>query len=363
MENKISISSKTSDGSKQPKITITSIKRADDEDSKLCRSILSFYIESCRRKEPKTDFGITELANWLVEHHMQFVNEFATSKISKSYRVHSKRTYIQNRINDLISLGCICQIGTVKSQKNTALNTQVYSFTEAGVLLAWLLEARYTKNKTRSEAINTVFEITSLLAQFVNSYATNFISIFLRRCVESKISDLLDNKNLEYFIFFHESFARPKFRPIELFLILLEIMGGRIEVQKLFVETINSLDIKIQRIIMHELKLHIESEYGTRYRTEEWETIRHDNIHICDKVVLSVYCEACKSAYPFIMHVFEFVELYSLTPSVLNLKGPKLDCTKCGKSNTVYIGLGPRVISPSITEAMKKVNTIFVNPR
>jgi len=215
MQNKISIPFKASNTSNlytEPKINVFSIESEDDEDSKLCRSVLSFYVNSCKREDPKIDFGITELANWLVEHHMQFVNEFATSKIPKSYRIHSKRTYIQNRINDLISLDCICQIGTVKSQKNTALNTPVYSFTEVGVLLAWLVEARHTKNNARSEAIDTVFEIISRLAQFVNSYTTNFISIFLRKCIEKKISDLLDDENLALFIFFRDSLADPKFR-------------------------------------------------------------------------------------------------------------------------------------------------------
>jgi hypothetical protein len=48
---------------------------------------------------------------------MSFVNEFASSKIPKSYRVHSKRTYIQNRLNDLINAGFMYMTGTVKSKK------------------------------------------------------------------------------------------------------------------------------------------------------------------------------------------------------------------------------------------------------
>jgi hypothetical protein len=124
------------------------------------------------------------------------------------------------------------------------------------------------------------------------------------------------------------------------------------QLQKLLVETIESLDEKIQRIILFEIKLHMESHYGSRYRTEEWETIRHDNIHIHDKVVISVYCGACKSVYPYIIKVLEFLELYLSTPSFLI--GPKLDCTKCGKLNTVYIGPQPGPKSPSKTEVMKK---------
>ena len=64
------------------------------------------------------EFRFTELGNWLIENHRPFKDEFAGSHTRRSYRLHSKRSYIKSRMEDLVRLGLIRKHGTAKAEKN-----------------------------------------------------------------------------------------------------------------------------------------------------------------------------------------------------------------------------------------------------
>ena len=78
-------------------------------------------------------FRLTELGNWLLQYHKPFREEYQGSHVAKSYRLHSKRTYIENKINDLIQLNLIGS-KKVQSIKNQT-STNEYFFSNLGILV------------------------------------------------------------------------------------------------------------------------------------------------------------------------------------------------------------------------------------
>jgi hypothetical protein len=113
------------------------------------------YIQSIKQNKYIQEYDVTSIGNWLLEHHQPFINEFANSHTKPSYRLQSRRTYIKNRINDLVELELMRLAGTTQSEKNNT-DKQLYSFTKEGYIFAWLLEAKYAKDKER-RAVAAVF--------------------------------------------------------------------------------------------------------------------------------------------------------------------------------------------------------------
>ena len=81
-----------------------SILFENGDESLALRDILSMYIQSIKQNKSIQEYDVTSIGNWLLEHHQPFINEFANSHTKPSYRLQSRRTYIKNRINDLVEL-------------------------------------------------------------------------------------------------------------------------------------------------------------------------------------------------------------------------------------------------------------------
>src|SRR5215831_16301458 len=82
------------------------------------RDILLMYIQSIKQNKSIQEYDVTSIGNWLLEHHQPFKTEFDNSHTKPAYRLQSKRTYIKNRINDLVELELMRLAGTTKSEKN-----------------------------------------------------------------------------------------------------------------------------------------------------------------------------------------------------------------------------------------------------
>jgi hypothetical protein len=105
-----------------------SIVFENKNESQALRDILSMYIQSLGQNKSVQEYDVTSIGNWLLEHHQPFINEFASSHTKPSYRLQSRRTYIKNRISDLVELELMRLAGTTQSEKNNT-DKQLYAFT------------------------------------------------------------------------------------------------------------------------------------------------------------------------------------------------------------------------------------------
>ncbi|HJT47452.1 MAG TPA: hypothetical protein VJ729_04660 [Nitrososphaeraceae archaeon] len=342
-------------------VTIPSILRSSDHDSKLCHDVLSYYTEVIKTNDARgnENFVFTELGKWLLDHHRPFVNEYAGSTTPKSYRLHSKRTYIQNRINDLMELRIMEEKGTTKSEKNSAVDTPVYGFTLFGVVVAWLIKAKNNNGEERVKAINKVFELLLHSIEGIDSYSLDLFSAFLKKCMNSGIPKLFgdDNKILAVFTLTLLDFMKSLYGiahtpaitdPIRFFRVFFSVVSSIYkESQQMLIDTIKGMNNETQKIIMLQLKLDIESANQQHYRitTKAWEETRYKNRRNIEQATVLGRCEACFARHVYQISIIEFLKIpylhliqedpekYVIGPE----KFQKLKCASCEKQNSVFI--------------------------
>lgn len=303
------------------------------------RSILRWYVESIKMKQPIEEFLFTDLGKWLVTNHPQFKNKF-DSHTPKSYRLASKRTSIESRVDELIELGLIEKKGTVKAKKNKAVDTSLYSFTQFAKIFAWLLESKDTTEDEaiRSRAIEKFFRE---LSTYVNTScgASSFVDLFtnfFKQCIEEGVHNRISNDYLEIFINLLPPTISSTFRgflPQQFLRFLRQFLMAGLYTNKdcarIFLQLIEESDEQTKELILLQLKLDIESYYHDAIGPNlEWEKDRRGYIRDPYNVVVQGYCLECKLKTVYVLGLQYF--LYELSrigaiPSSTDSKGEKTD--------------------------------------
>ena len=278
------------------------------------------------------EFSYTELGNWLIATHRPFVIEFKGSRMSKSYRTHSKQTFIKGRITKLIGLDLI-QLNGKRATKNRS-ETETYQFTSQGLYLAWLINARKNVGSIREESISKLFEILIYYFQESKSAFSQCISSFLLRCKDYGFFSENFNNYSEFF-----SQLLPKVKEydttIKLMLIAITCVDG---LGALFIETLKTLDKETQKLALLQIKLDIEG-YLDFSTNKEWEIMRFNNIQNYNNVTLTNICHKCKHEYPIQLDIYNFIESIELrlgtSKQAMHFQEMGFSCTNCGSSNRV----------------------------
>ena len=316
-----------------------SILFENGDESQALRDILSMYIQSIKQNKSIQEYDVTSIGNWLLEHHQPFINEFANSHTKPSYRLQSRRTYIKNRINDVVELELMRLAGTTQSEKNNT-DKQLYAFTKEGYIFAWLLEAKYAKDKERRAVAVDCFlrELCTYSIHSNSSFTFCFIK-YVERCSEEGVFAEYGEEDLEHII---ELFPITKnyFR----FYRLLFLWGlyTNQKSSRIILEIIQELDEETKQLIQCQLKLDIESNYYDGMgASKDWEIARSDNIQNYDVVTLQGYCLECKMMWPYVMDLFQFLKMGSKpkcsTPTGDIVITSKLICPNCNREDCRFI--------------------------
>jgi hypothetical protein len=289
----------------------------EDNDAQARRDIISWHVKSVKNKgHPIETFKLTELGNWLLENHLPFKEEYVGSHVPRSYRLHSKRTYIQSRLDELVQLNIVKKKGTAKAEKNRAADIPLYSFTQIGYIFAWLFEAKYsTENKDdRANAIRMFF---TELASYINtscgaSSAVDISTNFFKRCVEEGVQNRINDDYLNMFINLlpmSDGFLPQHFLRFLRHFIMAGLYVNQ-EFARIFLELIKESDDQTRDLILLQLKLDIESYYSDGMGTTiGWEMERHKFIDNPAMVVIQVYCVACKLKTVYTIGLLDFLKM------------------------------------------------------
>jgi hypothetical protein len=316
-------------------VSIQSIIDLSSKHAPLCRDILRYCTIKFEGGQPLKQFDITEIGNWLIKNHQPFVDYYTDSKshTRNSYRLHTKRTYIKDRIEDLISLKLINIEGKEKSRKNDT-RKNVYYFTVEGTFIAWLIEAYSRTGEYRSKAITML--LGTLLAQFrfydISSFGRFMLDFISKNGDSEEIrSTLLDNKEFLLSLCIEKNPRKAR----QLFL-----AGGslnNLHLMQAFKKSLMEMSEQSQKLLLFQFKLDVESN-EIWHINEDWELMRYNNINNHSKVTLLGACRTCK-AYPFVFDLFEFISLRrtfkSTTQGIYDIK--RIKCKRCGKPNGLSI--------------------------
>jgi hypothetical protein len=300
-------------------------------------------------------FRFTELGKWLIDNHLPFLKEYGESHLPKSYRLHTKRNYIQSRLDALIRTGLITKGKMVKSEKNKT-DTPQYSFTLAGEFLGYLIEARNKSKSTSAEdeeihlcASQELFDLLDVDIKEDTDSLSFLLKKFFSKCKEKggMFEELIDMWAPSIFSFYFPNQSNRL--DIRQTLLTLPVISP--DLGKIFLESLKGLDEQRQKLLLLQFKLDFESDYSEiRFywnfkALKDWEMMRFQHIQDYSKVTLFGYCErGCESLYPFQMDIFKFIELPNLLKArpvqdsnQLETIDPKIDCLKCSKNNGLRI--------------------------
>lgn len=291
------------------------------EDGILFQDFFRFAIEE-KGLEP---FKFTELANWLLDHNVNLRNEFAGSHMPKTYRVHSKSSFIKTRLNEMMREGYIEEIGKTKAEKNNQ-STPLYRFT-----LNSLKTLSFLYDDINEQKYNTIrSKHRDIFYRLAKSELDSHYSIENKFC-SNLIEKLYQQVGFEDFITISDKFIpfltdfRLRLNVFSLFFPWLgaEYVGlgyrdaevvtlvTKPQISSLVLETLNQLDPESREVLLFELKFGIEDSYYWECSTPEFERLRIKNISNKNKITIQTKCSKCQSCSPVTVNLNDLLQRHS----------------------------------------------------
>jgi hypothetical protein len=291
------------------KISILEKFKGDDSNTLMRRDILTWYVKSVKKGNTFQEFRLKDIGYWLFDHHEPFLKKY-DRKTRKSYLLHSARTYITGKIEELVQLGIIEIKSIVKSEKNDT-TTPLYSFTKIGVIIAWLTEAYFIDEiypKERSYAIQMFFgELISYVKGINRMQLSDLFMEYLQKCQEVGLDKFMTKSEIEIAAMLLPS-SGISFQNLRRF--LMSRLYTDYKFAQIFVDILKKVHPLERKLIQFQLKLDIESIYYDKVGgTIDWETLRYGNIKDVNKVVIQGFCLECGSQFPYHMDVFSFMNI------------------------------------------------------
>ena len=262
----------------------------------LYQDVLRYSLEKKGQSENTNSFRHWQLAKWLMSHNEEFINHYkdpSSRHITFPNRIENTQRSTKNKLNDLIALQLIRITGSAKAEKGTGV-VSLYSFTDLGYLLAWIIESN--KPQKRRIAIDEVYNlIHSLLTIKEDSPSTTiFYYHFFRNCWEKRVFDKLIQRILNIA---DSNRAIKNIR--ELFECLVDLgfkdEKTRKDFWNIWLETIKELDTKTQQLVLHQMKLDVERRFQNKkeYLTSEYEEMRFLYRGDYSRIAVEGSCEKC----------------------------------------------------------------------
>jgi len=272
---------------------------------------------------------------------LPFIEQFENSHIRKSYRLHTKRSYIKGRLKELINSGFSDNTGLVKAQKNDS-DTQLYCFTKQGYIFAWLVEAKFSIGDARTVALEMFLsELSDFTATISESSFAGCLIEYFNQCIRIGLCARLDDRYFQpFFALF--PIGRDYFQILRLFFMFGLYTNE--ESARIILEIIEELDDEKRKLILLQLKLDIEANYyNVMDATNDWELKRYDNITNERVVTIQGFCLECRSKFPVETDLMEFLQAGShpkcYSPDGALFRTGTIICKKCRR-------IGARLIIP-----------------
>ena len=321
----------------------------------LYQDILSFSFDRSQKDDKNRSFKYSELAYWLIKKNKELINFYSGSKahISKRRRLHNHEERFKNKLSDLISMNLISIKRKVRASK---IDHQVedYEITREGEFLALLIKdidvkyeiaspANYDYARSISEdnelslSDKKLFEVLNSLLSKNDSYFIIFYRNYLKKIYDKKIFYKL--KNYLYKLCYENKGIQnvnDLLQSIIVYDLLPQDRNDRKIFYNIWKETLEELDIESKQIILHNLKVYLEScfrKYSNINRS--YEKSHFDNREDYENIVLSANCEKCH---------WSNIKSYSITDYKYEISynsdekdDIRFDCTHCNSSKSCII--------------------------
>jgi hypothetical protein len=279
----------------------------------LYQDIINFCMK--RDQEGKTDFKHRELANWLLENNLEYLDFYkgTRAKTKKSSRVEHILQRIKDRLRDLSRIDLI-RISDTPQEKGEG-TTELYQITPFVILLGTLLDSIKTIDKEFMKSsdkhlyelfIKQFAEYPNSLNQFRSRFYpklmladifTDFIGDGLRQILLSEdppqsIRELLQKWHLL------SQFDESRRDKVELYL-------------KLWFESLAELDEEARNLFLFNIKVEIENQILMQSNgPQTYEKARFYNRNDYQSIVLEGLCNKCFHVQPRTIEMKGYLRLY-----------------------------------------------------
>lgn len=276
----------------------------EDKDAEIYRDILRWAIKEGPQME---GFRLRELTNWLIDNHKPFVQEYAGSNIPKSYRAHSKGTFVRDRIELLNLCGEMVHFkGVAKSQKNNS-DTPIYEFTDDAILLAWIIQTRhgnptqreFALDKVKEFVVNHIYNKDHSFSQFLLKY----LEVMEARGQLQEAMTSLVETIIEKWHHGDMTETNDFYEILEHYFI--ENVLYQINISK---HVLSLLDERTEKMFLMQLKLMLEESNNNFFANAEWEAERLKNVANHEVVTMQAFCEFCRITYPAVIEIWELLK-------------------------------------------------------
>jgi hypothetical protein len=259
----------------------------------LYQDILKYSIVGKYKENDQKSFRLWNLTKWLLEVNVEFINYFkdpSTWTYTTANRIDDRIPRIKSKVEDLVKLGLIAQVGTVKESKGTGI-IPIFQFTIVGQVIAWIVETMNIGK--RESAINRLYEL------FQNNFKDNpsctdmFNSIYYRKCKECGLfGDFVDRYKeiLESDMpimnkqgFFQHLLILPNYN-----------IDSNIDFFALWSDSVAELDSDTRIRFYHHIKLDFERKAEDEcHAFAAFERLRFKMKDNPESVVVEGYCSSC----------------------------------------------------------------------
>jgi hypothetical protein len=298
----------------------------------LYQDMLKYSIE----ENNPSSFRHWDLANWLMKKNQEFINKYkdlSTRNITYGNRIEHTQKRTKDRLNDLISLGLIEIIGTVKQKKGIG-NVCLYKYTDFGQVLAWIIESidpskRELANQGVYEVIDSIFKIREL-----SSSSNIFFSVFFKNCKEKGFFGNIVQHLREILYSGMTVMTVPE-------LLQVAINSGYKDLNEstqfldIYDETLKQLDPEIRKFHLYDLKLDIQRRMDklTTF-TKVYEKVRFKVKGNHDIVALEGFCKICDAYFTIEIHILAFRAMAILQT---DKEGTRMKCPGCNTEKSLIL--------------------------
>lgn len=300
-------------------------------------------------------FILRDLQKWLIQHNLEFREEYQGSHTSLNNKIHAKEGRINNKFETLIDLSMI-----ERSKPPTSLQTSLYvaektnfEYTKSGILLALIIKSmslehlvsseRKDYNDKYSEELEKIYSsiydiLESLLMKRDSpSYTNIFFSFFLRKCKDKGLFRKLIQQ-LQNILNTDDNIIR--IQDLLVYILKLNYPDASIRMKffDLWTQTIAELKPEAKHIVLYQLKLNNECRFQTMKEPlpKLYEEIRFEYRNDFEHFIVDGKCERCGQYDVIPIH---YVEYGRLVAAVSNddtiLK--RVECKKCRSKDSMII--------------------------
>ncbi|MGC2575876.1 MAG: hypothetical protein WA364_30605 [Candidatus Nitrosopolaris sp.] len=115
-----------------------------DRSGLLYQDIMKYSINGKYKEDDLKSFRLWNLTKWLLEVNKEFRDHFSYApewNYTTANRIDDRIPRVRGKVEDLVNLGLIVQIGTAKQSKGTG-TVPIFEFTHVGHAIAWIIESK-----------------------------------------------------------------------------------------------------------------------------------------------------------------------------------------------------------------------------